>query len=88
MRFFTSGTNSRGKLSSIGGGGQGQTVHTRTWTHGVSVEGQHWPNTESVEFEIFATGGSDAPTKKFLIGSVLLDKKGNVKFKKAAAWRK
>lgn len=85
MKFFTSGTNSRGKISSIGGGSKGQSIHTRTWTHGVEIDAIDFPT--GPEFSIYATGGSNNPSERFLIGEVVLDKKGIVKFRKAKKWR-
>lgn len=65
MRFYTSVTNSRGKLVNAGSH-KGQSAHIRGWNKGVRVESYIDENGKD-RFKIYETSGSNGKEQDILI---------------------
>ena len=72
-RFYLTAVNSRGNSVSAAGSSRGQDCHLRGWNAGVEVvarvEDNPYGEPEDV-FDIYATGGSNNPSRRELIATV------------------
>lgn len=73
MKFYTTSQNTRNK--EIGTGNhKGQSVHTRTWSHGVRVISKETSSGEIV-FQIYGTSGTNGASDDFYVGEIRLQSK-------------
>jgi hypothetical protein len=83
--FYGSMKGQRGERTACGTKSSGMSAHVRGWEHGVRIVASHYdtqvgkPDT----FAVYMTTGSNATGPDVYLGEVYLDKKGEVKFKRA-----
>lgn len=72
-RFYVSTENSRGNPVTAAGASRGQSAHIRGWDVGVEVDAHPgYDDPELDVFHVWATGGSNDPGARSLLGSVYL----------------
>lgn len=88
--FYAEIKGQRGPATRMGSKNSGIRAHIRGWNHGVRVEGTHYEtqNGKPDSFAIFATSGSNGNHPSIYLGEVVLNKKGEPRFKKAKSWQK